>query len=538
MKLKANSVELNERLRNRGLRKEEYMLIRSVEKPKKPKTMKTVFLLCFAMVSALLLAACSNGVSPETAASVEQKAVKVEIRTPSDIEPIIVPGRHFKVSGSLSGEIPDDAILRVTLLDAAGNVMRYAAADRKGIDRVDPSVLGDGITVFEKDTGFSEVAYTAPELVVAETGDPSGSAHDATVKCVYTDNDFYALIVSATDPEHGLVEADGFNLVDDAGKPYDALPEGKYRVQVTLSSPDGKELASASREIEIGKTKGTIIHEITTTTAIQKGGRDLLLAWVSDENLAILDDLLPGIYGPFYQMAYMPMAVSCETAEYLSGDIYMLVYGNTASSTSNALEVGRYLQLEHNVENPDIAKYYSFDLGEPTFAGEQARIIAFDDNENMRICRIDRVKEGASDGVFLTTEEQVLGSDTDPSDGWEAAEGAFAIAGVMKPYQLQDDEIVPDDEIYSYYRFLNGTGSLVYTFTPADGSDPFSITKAAGVIRIDEPDGESEPALYEFYNVFPENTLMAGNSYDVTIQAFDKNGAEINGVACRFTLTR
>ena len=55
------------------------------------------------------------------------------------------------------------------------------------------------------------------------------------------------------------------------------------------------------------------------------------------------------------------------------------------------------------------------------------------------------------------------------------------------------------------------------------------MTKAVGVTRIDEPDGESTPALYEFYNVFPENMLMAGNSYDVTIQAFDKKGAEIKG---------
>ena len=52
---------------------------------------------------------------------------------------------------------------------------------------------------------------------------------------------------------------------------------------------------------------------------------------------------------------------------------------------SYALEVARYLQLEHNVEDPDIAKYYAFDLGEPAFAGEQAKIIAFGDNENIRI---------------------------------------------------------------------------------------------------------------------------------------------------------
>jgi hypothetical protein len=37
--------------------------------------------------------------------------------------------------------------------------------------------------------------------------------------------------------------------------------------------------------------------------------------------------------------------------------------------------------------------------------------------------------------------------------------------------------------------------------------------------------------------VFPENTLLAGKSYDVTIQAFDKKGAEIKGAVGTFTLT-
>ena len=507
-----------------------------VEKPKKLNMIKAMMPLYFIIISVLLLTACGSKGSSETAVSADQETVEVKIQTPSDIESTIAPGRHFKVSGSLSGEIPDDAVLRVALLDAAGNEMRYAAADQKGIDRVTVSILGDDITVFKKDTDFSEVAYTAPELVSADKDDPYESAHDATVKCVYTDHDFYALIVSATDPEHGLAEADGFELFDHDGRPYDALSEGKYQIRVTLSSRDGKELASTSREIEIGRKEGTIIHEITNKTAVRKGGKDLLLAWVSDEDLTILDDLLPGFFGTFYQMSFMPMSVSCETAEYLPGRIHMLVYANKASSTSNALEVARYLQLEHNTENPDIVKYYLFDLGEPAFAGNQARIIPFDDNENIRICRVDHVREKTADGVFLTTEEDVLDSDTDPSDGWEAPEGTFAIAGVMKPYQLQDDEIVPDDDIYSYYRFLNGADSLVYTFTPADGSDPFSITKAVGVTRIDEPDGKSNPALYEFYNVFPENTLKAGSSYDVTVQAFDKKGAEIRGAVCTFRL--
>ncbi len=112
------------------------------EKPKKLNTIKAIILLYFAIFSVLLLTACSNRFSSETGVSVEQETVKVIIKTPSEVKSTIAPGRHFKVSGSLSGEIPDDAILRVTLLDTAGNEMRYVSADRKGTDRVIPSVIG------------------------------------------------------------------------------------------------------------------------------------------------------------------------------------------------------------------------------------------------------------------------------------------------------------------------------------------------------------------------------------------------------------
>ena len=131
----------------------------------------------------------------------------------------------------------------------------------------------------------------------------------------------------------------------------------------------------------------------------------------------------------------------------------------------------------------------------------------------------------------------MLGSDTDPSDGWEAGKGAFAVAGVMKPYQLKDDELVPDDDRYGFYRYLNGALTLAYTFTPADGSDSFTIHKDVGVRRIDEPGENSKPARCEFYNVFPADTLKSGNSYKVTVRAYDRKSKFIKGAVCKFTLS-
>ena len=494
------------------------------------------------VILVLMLTACSvGGDSPASEVDTEGasgQSVNLTIDAPSASELVIAPGRHFKVSGSLDGDVPNDAIMKVALLDSSGREVRFAATDSKGTDRVTTSWYKGTITTLQPDTDFAEIAYTAPELAVADADAPEASAHDATVKCVYTDETFYALITAATDPDHGLVCEDGYNLVDHDGSPYDALPEGKYTIEATLMDAGGDTLASDSKDIVIGKKDGTVIHEITTQTAVDKGGMDLLSKWAEAENTTILGDLLPGMFGPYYQMTTMQMSVGAETAEYLPGAIEILVYGNTADSTSYCLEVAQYLHLQHNTENPDVASYYAFDLGEPRFSGKQAQIVAFDKSDDIRICRVDIVSDETQDGVFLTTEEQVLGYDADASDGFTVSEDkAFAVAGVMKPYQLQDDELVPDEQIFGYYNYLNGPQTLMYMFVPVGGGEVFNVNKTVGLSRIDSLTDDLNPAVYEFYSVFPAGTLQAGEHYDVTVQAYDRKGNIIEGMTTTFQIS-
>ena len=85
-----------------------------------PDRLKTVFLLCLVMVPALLWAACGTGYASQAdqsapPASAARETVSITITAPSAGELTIAPGRHFKVSGSLSGEIPDDAVLAVEI---------------------------------------------------------------------------------------------------------------------------------------------------------------------------------------------------------------------------------------------------------------------------------------------------------------------------------------------------------------------------------------------------------------------------------------
>ena len=58
-----------------------------------------------------------------------------------------------------------------------------------------------------------------------------------------------------------------------------------------------------------------------------------------------------------------------------------------------------------------------------------------------------------------------------------------------------------------------------------------------GLSRIDSPDDDLEPAVYEFYSVFPAGTLRAGERYDVTVQAFDRNGELIKGMTADFRIS-
>lgn len=470
----------------------------------------------------------------------KSEQIVITIKTPSDVENTIATGRHFKILGTLEGQIPEDAILRVSLFDCNGNEVRYAQTCHKGTDSVSTEAYkGDEIEVFSEDSKFEDVSYTAPEMVVKDVEHPEDSFRDATIKCIYTDEKFYALIVSATDVEHGLAEDDQYNLLDEYGNPYDALTEGKYTVSAVMTSNSGEVLGSAERSFTIGNNRGTIIHEITNRTVIEKGGNDLLFDWTVENDFGLLFDLLPGFFGEYYQMSTLPMSVGAETAEYMQGPIEVLLYNNTETSASYCLEMPRYMQLTHTVEDEELANYYVFDIGEPRIGEQTAQIVSIDD-EQIHICRIDQVDGATENGIFITTEEQITSSDLNAEDGWSVSpDGYFAIAGVVRPYQLQDDELVQSPTIYSFYEYLNGPASLVYTFTPKEKpADIITVTKDMGIERKDTLDEKAHAkSVYEFYNVFDVAAFTTDSDYIVSVQMLDRNGNAVNGWYAEFELT-
>ena len=49
------------------------------------------------------------------------------------------------------------------------------------------------------------------------------------------------------------------------------------------------------------------------------------------------------------------------------------------TSTSFSLEIAKYLMLEHDTQNTDIAEYYVFDIGELMIGDVKANIISLED---------------------------------------------------------------------------------------------------------------------------------------------------------------
>lgn len=475
---------------------------------------------------------CAFAAQSETADS-----VRITINAPSDVENVIAPRRHFKVSGELEGAIPDDAVMRVSVIDKTGNEVRFVYADEKGTDSLSRETYKGAFHVFS-DVPFEDIAYTAPEFVVDDVRFPEASFHDATIKCVYTDETFYALITSATDTAHGLYEDDHFHLTDQNGSPYDALPEGEYSVRVTLKTADGILIGEAEKDFVIGRTNGTVIHEITNSAVISKGGKDILFGWAVENNFTVLTDLLPGFIGEHYAMSALPMSVGSETAEYLQGPIKVLLYNNTETSTSYSLEIAKYLMLKHNTQNPDIAEYFVFDIGEPLIGDVKANIISLED-EKIHITRVDTVSQEAEDGIWIMTEEQLIDSDLDASDGWTVKAGErFAVAGAVQPFQLRDEEITENPDIYGYYDYANGPAELIYTFTSKEAPQSVVIyTEKMGVDRRADGDApQGVDSVYEFYNVFDTDLPGNGTDYTIHIQLLDRNGTAIAGWQTEFDL--
>ena len=189
-----------------------------------------------------------------------QPGVKLTITIPSETGNPIAYGRHFIVEGNMEGTVPDNAILRVELINNEGKTVRYAETSVKNNPNL--YLFHPDITYAAEDHDperkmLSDYGY--PELVVEDLDHPMDSFGNAAIKCTYSDNSFKALIVSGTDTEHGQYRNDGIGFTDENGNPYTVLEKGNYTLQAVIKNSSGKVLGSCEKNVAIAPKEEMII---------------------------------------------------------------------------------------------------------------------------------------------------------------------------------------------------------------------------------------------------------------------------------------
>ncbi len=130
-----------------------------------------------------------------------------------------------------------------------------------------------------------------------------------------------------------------------------------------------------------------------------------------------------------------------------------------------------------------------------------------ENGDRLCLCRAD-LTEGAREGTLDFNSLPILEIDTDFYDGvafagresGAATEGQIAVAGLVVPYQLKDEEIL-FDPAKNKTGILNRVGDIVYTVW--DGKKTAEFRKPVTLTRT-FADGSVYDSILEFYHVFLE----------------------------------
>lgn len=444
--------------------------------------------------------------------------IKLHITDPSGELPVIDFGRHFAVEGTISGDLPGDSRLTVTLLDSEKSAVRHVSrtlCDGFGLYLSHPA-LTKYPPEFDPDLSLLR-NFGFPPLTVRDTKKPEESLRDATIKCHFDREKFKCIIVSATDTEHGLFLPDGMEYTDDKGNKYTALPRGNYTINVTLSGENGTIYATAEKGIVIGDRKDRIICRFNPREHKMR-----MAEWCKKRGFSVITDLLPGYLEAYtgkwlYHMGLLKMYRACDIAMYIYPKIHMFIYNITPDSTSYETEIG-FLQTSGRLSSPEDFTAYCYDMGEAEIDGKPGKIVEFEADEYLKICRIDSVDEKARENILDLSYKNVKCHHT--SDFTLSADERFAVMGVIKPWQMKKSDFTLRDD--NTYEMKNRPETLEYTFIC--GGNEKKLFRTPGLERIcGESIGNS---VFEFYNIFEPETEYRQKTVTVKVSVLDSRGSK------------
>ena len=409
------------------------------------------------------------------------------------------------------GRIPLGAGFTFLLKNEKGDVLREVGTDTKNNRNI--YAYHPLLTTYpeEMDPGRRDfVAYGFPPLVVKSIASPMESLRDASIKAWFSDQEFKAMFVAATDMEHGLIFDDGMGFLGADGQPLDLLPEGNYVIEVLLRDEEGTELAIATRKIRIGSYPDVAIVRFNPPSHKAR-----MLEWFKTKNIHVLNDLIPGYLdsylGPWlYHKGLLPMYLAGDISQYANSVVHMFLYLLDPTSTSYSTELA-FLEEQGVVENVERMHFYYYDIGEaslskvvhgnagtadaagdvadagmvgdPGNAGTRtAEILEFAPFDYLALTRIDLVDGQCKENVYDTTESHTVKSLVDlEKEPLEIPTGQrFAITGVVRPWQICQEDIhrLKDNT----YEWWDGFSRVHYIFD--DGEKTWEEDRKPGMERL------------------------------------------------------
>ena len=460
--------------------------------------------------------------------------IRLEITDPSEEDSIVEYRRHISVQGRIlyetgsgeetgeggpgedgswtpEGRIPLGAGFTFLLKNEKGDVLREVGTDTKNNRNI--YAYHPLLTTYpeEMDPGRRDfVAYGFPPLVVKSIASPMESLRDASIKAWFSDQEFKAMFVAATDMEHGLIFDDGMGFLGADGQPLDLLPEGNYVIEVLLRDEEGTELAIATRKIRIGSYPDVAIVRFNPPSHKAR-----MLEWFKTKNIHVLNDLIPGYLdsylGPWlYHKGLLPMYLAGDISQYANSVVHMFLYLLDPTSTSYSTELA-FLEEQGVVENVERMHFYYYDIGEASLskvvrgnagtadtAGDvvdagmvgdpgnvgtrTAEILEFAPFDYLALTRIDLVDGQCKENVYDTTESHTVKSLVDlEKEPLEIPTGQrFAITGVVRPWQICQEDIhrLKDNT----YEWWDGFSRVHYIFD--DGEKTWEEDRKPGMERL------------------------------------------------------
>lgn len=494
-------------------------------------------ILAVLLAAALLLGGCAHAQVPAS----DGARYTLTITDPSEENSPMPPGRHFYVSGGIQAdggeEVPNDAQVVVRMLNESGGEVRSVHSIAKGNSHL--WAFHESFIYDYPDDPDREacVADGSPVLVVKDINNPMASFTDSSIKCVFTDDSFRALIVCATDAAHGLIQDDGVGFTAADGSPLDGLPQGRYRIEVSLLDAKGGVLATAQKEMTIADPSDSVIGRFHPEEHYQR-----LLEWYKSGDMAINIDYIPGFMptSDGVVSGFRAMFANNDIAVYSHSKAHMLVYLIEPASSSERLELA-YLQYAGRVGSALTFQAYHYDIGEPVLclpnaADEdmQGTIMPFAEGDYLDICRVDEVYDGATDAVYVLEGIYTEAAHTDLTKTVVVDAGKkFAVAGALAPFQVDSADVSQTDD--GLYELANKPDMLKYTFDDGEGREIY--WKSAVMTRNNyQKRASAFVCLYEFYNVFGAGTLKAGKTYTVTVEGYDDHGDAIEDASEVFSI--